>query len=553
MWVAAVGVIFGVGLVLGVIFALWNEVQEARRKSAGDMDVEEGLALPLHGVLPARQQLQQQPLMRRPSWVKPKRLKPSTPPAAVGYALAGSGATAMPSASDSGDYVSAEALSAGLLAPHRFIPRYNPSNHAGGGTRLRRPGSGYGRDDFPGLVGSPRPLPAQESASQPQAGAWSQPLLRSQPTTEVLDSAALEEAVTVRGVGLRHSSPIFNRGNLLGTTSSAGQQDAGDAKEEIQVAGEAQKTGEATSGMDLQGKDLAYSSAGSYEIAYEELEVGKLIGGGGFGQVYRGRWRGTNVAIKILLTAVQSDVDDSLVDDFREECEILASLRHPNICLFIAAVMQPPKRAIVTELVSRGSLWEALRGQAPLPEPQDRHYATPQGVWPWSTILKVADGMACGMNYLHCHTPPIIHRDLKSANLLLDDSYTPKICDFGLARWRDLTCSMTGNCGTVQWMAPEVLANDRYSETADVYSFSIVVWELLARSCPFEGMSSIQVALAVLNRSSRPSIPDWTPAPLKELLLTCWAQEAARRPTMAHILHMLRAEDMLKPTELYAA
>ena len=75
------------------------------------------------------------------------------------------------------------------------------------------------------------------------------------------------------------------------------------------------------------------------------------------------------------------------------------------------------------------------------------------------------------MNYLHFGNPPVLHRDLKSANILLDDSYNAKVADFGLSRIKAQQRSMTGNCGTVQWMAPEILANESYAEPADVYSY----------------------------------------------------------------------------------
>ncbi|CAM9599544.1 unnamed protein product [Choristocarpus tenellus] len=152
------------------------------------------------------------------------------------------------------------------------------------------------------------------------------------------------------------------------------------------------------------------------------------------------------------------------------------------------------------------------------------------------------------MNYLHSHHPPILHRDLKSANLLLDDSFNVKICDFGLARLKALTNSMTGNCGTVQWMAPEVLANQKYSETADVYSFGIVCWELLSRVCPYEGMSQIQVAVAVLNSGLRPIIPDWCPPFFRNLIEVSWQQDPTLRPSFHQVLENIRQQVIL-PTK----
>ena len=147
------------------------------------------------------------------------------------------------------------------------------------------------------------------------------------------------------------------------------------------------------------------------------------------------------------------------------------------------------------------------------------------------------------MAYLHSGNPPVLHRDLKSANLLLDESYTAKVCDFGLSRLKEQERSMTGNCGTVQWMAPEVLANMSYNEKADVYSFGIILWELLSRECPFDGMSPIQCALAVLNRDKRPDIPKWCPPCLHALIKSCVKKEPDQRPSFVQIILALDAMD----------
>jgi serine/threonine protein kinase len=124
---------------------------------------------------------------------------------------------------------------------------------------------------------------------------------------------------------------------------------------------------------------------------------------------------------------------------------------------------------------------------------------------------------------------------------LLDESYTAKVCDFGLSRVKAQERSMTGNCGTVQWMAPEVLANQSYNEKADIYSFGIILWELLSRECPYDGMTAIQCALAVLNRDKRPEIPKWCPPSLHALIKSCVKKDADQRPSFAQILLALDA------------
>jgi serine/threonine protein kinase len=250
----------------------------------------------------------------------------------------------------------------------------------------------------------------------------------------------------------------------------------------------------------------------------------------------------------------------------------LQGMRHPNICLYMGASLDPPNRAIITELAANGSVWDALR--LPLTPPfvpadgtargawplklyvPDAAYGAPptdlamprltapippKGTWPWELVKRVACGAARGMAYLHSGNPPVLHRDLKSANLLLDESYTTKVCDFGLSRLKAQERSMTGNCGTVQWMAPEVLANMSYNEKADVYSFGIICWELLTRECPYDGMTAIQCALAVLNRDKRPEIPKWCPPSLHALIKACVKKEPSMRPTFEQILLALDA------------
>jgi len=262
------------------------------------------------------------------------------------------------------------------------------------------------------------------------------------------------------------------------------------------------------------------------------------------------------------MEGMDKEMDKSLMEEFSSEINMLSGMRHPNICLYmgacissISSIKQP--RAIVTELAVHGSLWDALRRSlhspyqcadglhhAPHwpPELHEGKFAPvpPRGTWPWMLVKKVASGAARGMTYLHEGQPPVLHRDLKSANILLDESYTAKVADFGLSRLKATHQTiMTGNCGTVQWMAPEVLSNELYAEPSDVYSFGIILWELLTCECPYEGMNSIPCAMAVLNEGRRPAVPAWCPRSLAALIQSCWAHEPERRPTFPSILEAL--------------
>ncbi|KAH9075195.1 hypothetical protein Ae201684P_003879 [Aphanomyces euteiches] len=147
------------------------------------------------------------------------------------------------------------------------------------------------------------------------------------------------------------------------------------------------------------------------------------------------------------------------------------------------------------------------------------------------------------MSYLHNFEPPILHRDLKSPNLLVDCDYSVKISDLGLSRVKAYVQTMTGSCGTMQWMAPEVLGNEKYTEKADVFSFGILMWECLTGKCPYEGMPQIQAAQRILKNELRPAIPRSCPAYLAKLMKTCWAHDPQVRPSFLQILCALQEEE----------
>ncbi|KOM34276.1 hypothetical protein LR48_Vigan02g042600 [Vigna angularis] len=204
--------------------------------------------------------------------------------------------------------------------------------------------------------------------------------------------------------------------------------------------------------VDLDEEDL--------DIPWSELILKENIGTGSFGTVLRADWRGSDVAVKIL--KVQG-FDPGRFEEFLKEVSLMKRLRHPNIVLLMGAVIQPPKLSIVTEYLSRGSLYELL------------HMPNVGSSLSERCRLKMAYDVASGMNYLHQMRPPIVHRDLKSPNLLVDDSYTVKVCDFGLSRTKANTfLSSKTAAGTPEWMAPEVIRGELSNEKCDVFSFGVV-------------------------------------------------------------------------------
>ena len=146
--------------------------------------------------------------------------------------------------------------------------------------------------------------------------------------------------------------------------------------------------------------------------------------------------------------------------------------------------------------------------------------------------------IAQGINYLHSFNPPILHRDLKSLNILLDKNYVIKIADFGWARLRNN--QMTKMRGTFQWMAPEVISKENYTEKADVYSFGIILWEFWSKDPPYKGVKAKEVANNVKNNPKyRPIIPNNCPEEIGELMELCWDANPKKRPTFLEIIKFL--------------
>uniref|UniRef100_A0A061RBJ4 Tkl protein kinase n=1 Tax=Tetraselmis sp. GSL018 TaxID=582737 RepID=A0A061RBJ4_9CHLO len=253
-----------------------------------------------------------------------------------------------------------------------------------------------------------------------------------------------------------------------------------------------------------------------------EIAFGQLVGEGGFGKVFSGAYRGRPVAVKV---QNEDTTKASVVEEFRREISTMGALPpHRNVLALIGVSTTSPRLAIVTEFCPLGSLYGMLH--------------SPGCHLSWVQIAYMCLGAANGMVHLHRHK--VLHRDLKSANLLVDADYTVKIADFGLSRVQTDLATMTGGLGTFQWMAPEVLGNQRYSEKADVYSFGIVMWECTAREIPYTGMQGMQAALAVMNRGLRPEIPQHTPPALADLMRACWRPIPGERPTMAQVAAALR-------------
>ncbi|XWS29146.1 hypothetical protein CRYUN_Cryun24cG0003300 [Craigia yunnanensis] len=258
-----------------------------------------------------------------------------------------------------------------------------------------------------------------------------------------------------------------------------------------------------------------------WEIDTRQLKIENKIASGSYGDLYRGTYCSQEVAIKVLKP---ERVIGEMLREFSQEVYIMRKIRHKNVVQFIGACTRAPNLCIVTEFMARGSLYDYLHKQ--------------RGVFKLPSLLKVAIDVSKGMNYLHQNN--IIHRDLKTANLLMDENQVVKVADFGVARVQSQSGVMTAETGTYRWMAPEVIEHKPYDHKADVFSFAIALWELLTGELPYALLTPLQAAVGVVQKSLRPTIPKNTHPRLGELLERCWQQDPTQRPNFSEIIDILQ-------------
>ncbi|KAG9455706.1 hypothetical protein H6P81_000214 [Aristolochia fimbriata] len=270
--------------------------------------------------------------------------------------------------------------------------------------------------------------------------------------------------------------------------------------------------------------DPLLNDVAEFEIPWDDLQIGERIGLGSFGEVYRADWNGTEVAVKKFL---DQEFSGDALEQFRCEIKIMLRLRHPNVVLFMGAVTRPPNLSILTEFLPRGSLFRLLHRPNVQIDEKRR--------------LRMALDVAKGMNYLHTSHPTIVHRDLKSPNLLVDKNWVVKVCDFGLSRLKHHTfLSSKSTAGTPEWMAPEVLRNELSNEKCDVYSFGVILWELATLQMPWSGMNPMQVVGAVGFQNRRLDIPKEVDPMVGQIICDCWQSDPNLRPSFAGLMASLK-------------
>ena len=270
---------------------------------------------------------------------------------------------------------------------------------------------------------------------------------------------------------------------------------------------------------------------GSLEIDFDnEILLESILGSGAFGSVYRGRWRGHDVAVKLMASQ-----GTSLLDSFHAEVEVLSRLKHPNIVQFMGASVVPPHLCLVEELVENGSLWNLLHserdGMGPPPRPLSL-----------LRTLDLAEEIASALAYIH---PTIVHRDLKSGNVLLDSGWHAKVADFGIARFKNNTYMTThgGGAGTAAYMAPELFSAGRIDEKSDIFSLGVLIWEMYLGEIPWNDCTHpMQVVMAIGVNGERLRLPDDMPKTLSHIIKKCWREDPHRRPSASEFVRYIQKE-----------
>lgn len=293
-----------------------------------------------------------------------------------------------------------------------------------------------------------------------------------------------------------------------------------------------------------------------WEIDLAKLDIRDVIAHGTYGTVYKGVYDGLDVAVKVLDWGedgiATEDETRTLRDSFQKEVAVWHKLDHPNVTKFIGASMGTsnlkipskssstdgcnslPARAccVVVEYLPGGTLKRFLI----------RNYRKKLA---FKVVIQLALDLSRGLSYLH--SKKIVHRDVKSENMLLNANRTLKIADFGVARVEAQNPrDMTGETGTLGYMAPEVLDGKPYNRKCDVYSFGICLWEIYCCDMPYPNLSFAELSSAVVNQNLRPEIPRCCPSALANVMRKCWDANPDKRPEMDEVVRLLKAIDTSK-------
>ena len=311
----------------------------------------------------------------------------------------------------------------------------------------------------------------------------------------------------------------------------------------------------------------------NYFINFDEIKKDKIkIGEGGFGEIYLGNWQGKKVAIK-KLTLKNLRVGDNNLSKFINEINIISSLRHPNIVLYMGASVDKENYYMITEFLPNGTLFDLLHNNNNTNSNNNNknnnnygeninnnslistnnnsinnnffnfnnfeNYSKNSFYLNDSNKIKIALQIALVIKYLHSRK--IVHCDLKSPNILIDKNYNIKLGDFGLSRFIGKNSeNIKGKIGTPHWMAPEILLGGKYEYHSDIFSYGMILWEILTGDIPYNNIDPKKIENLITNEKNIVKVPDYGNLILRKLCKKCINYDPQKRPNINEILRELK-------------
>lgn len=362
-----------------------------------------------------------------------------------------------------------------------------------------------------------------------------------------------------------HEPPVESYRIVDWSHASGSQQESGRSQEQRMANGDISNRhsgGISTPIAQREPSQPFQKSIQEWKIKFDDLELTELIGRGSFGKVHAATWHEADVAVKMFdipTGAASSNAvaafTNVLCGKIDAEIALLASLRHPNVVAFLGAVESPP--CVVTELCENGSLYDIIARVREDPSEHD---------FPWPRRMKISLDIAVGM--AHLHAKKILHRDLKSPNILLTNDWTAKISDLGLSKLveeaNNATGTIAGNStaggpANPRWLAPEVVAGGKADGKSDVYSMGVIMYELITCYLPWQHVANPFMIIVALNRgeslplpadlSSLPGTPAGQPGfvPYLSLMKKCLSHRPSERPTFKEIAREMKKVIALQP------
>jgi len=237
-----------------------------------------------------------------------------------------------------------------------------------------------------------------------------------------------------------------------------------------------------------------------------------------------GVWNGKKIALK-KITVKENKFQKDYINKFINEINIISSLRHPNIVLYMGASIDKKNYYMITEYLPKGSLFDYIhRDRGKISEREQ---------------INIAYEIAVALKYLHSRN--VVHCDLKSSNILIDDNWKIKIGDFGLSRFFSLEDNeeSKGRIGTPHWMAPEVLKGEKYEHSADIFSFGMILWEIISLEIPYYGIDPYQVISLVAEQKRIVTVPVKGNIVIRNLIKRCLDYDSNKRPLLDEIVDIL--------------